>query len=61
VQQAEEQRPEKADFPFLISHFSFPFAIASARRLESGLVRLARRDTSALSKRRVESFLHDDK
>ena len=37
--------------------FHFPFAIASAHRLESGFVRRARRGTSALSKRRVENFL----
>jgi len=47
-----------------IFHFSFfncHFAIASADRLESGLVRLTRRGTSALSKRRVENILLDDK
>jgi hypothetical protein len=44
---------------FSIYHFSF--VIASACRLESGLVRLARRGTSALSKRRVGSFLDDEK
>ena len=49
----------KVDFPLLISHFSL--AIASVPRLESGLVRLARRDTMALSKRRVENFLDDVK
>ena len=46
-----------------IFHISFQivsFTIASAHRLESGLVRLARRGTSALSKRRVESLLDDD-
>jgi hypothetical protein len=33
------------DFSFLIFHY-FSFVIASAHRLESGLVRLARRGTS---------------
>jgi hypothetical protein len=52
---------------FFIHHFSIlilhlkPFAIASAHRLESGLVRLMGRGTSALSKRRVENFLDDVK
>jgi hypothetical protein len=39
---------------------SFSFAIARGHRLESGLVRLPRRGTSALSKRGVENFLDDD-
>ena len=47
-------------FSILILHFK-PFAIASALRLESGLVRLVGRGTSALSKRRVENFLDDVK
>jgi hypothetical protein len=44
---------------FSICHFSF--SIASAHRLESGLVRLTLRGTSALSKRRVESFWENEK
>jgi hypothetical protein len=47
-------------FSILILHFK-PFAVASAHRLESGLVRLVGRATSALSKRRVENFLDDVK
>ncbi len=53
------------DFSFIISSILIlhlkPFAIAPAHRLESGLVRLVGRGTSALSKRRVENFLDDVK
>jgi len=42
----------KGDFPFVISNFSFVIAgTKTNHRLESGLVRLAGRGTSALSKR----------
>jgi hypothetical protein len=43
-------------------HFSFIIlSLPSADRLESGLVRLTRRGTSALSKRRMENLLFKDK
>jgi hypothetical protein len=51
--------PQGALNEFSISHLIF--FIASAYRLESGLVRLARRGTRALSKRRLENFLDDEK
>ena len=38
------------DFPYLISDFSFAIACNGSDRLESGLVRLRGRGTSALSK-----------
>jgi hypothetical protein len=58
---------EGQNFPYLIFNFSFAIVgihrfwrtmtngtTTAAHRLESGLVRLARRGTSALSKRRAE-------
>ena len=46
---------------FSIFHFRFFICHRLSPRLESGLVRLVRRGTSALSKRRVENFLDDVK
>jgi hypothetical protein len=55
----------RTDFPFSILDFSFVILTSSKNfsrhRLESGLVRLVRRGTSALSKRRVENYLDDVK
>jgi hypothetical protein len=52
---------KEEDFPFVISNFSFVIASNSSHRLESGLVRLARRGTSALSKQRAEKLWSDEK
>jgi hypothetical protein len=47
----------KEDFPFVIFHFSFVITSNGSHRSESGLVRLTRRGTSALSKQQVEKLL----